>query len=113
MSWIAKNDITGTTYGKVFDSIYDCQRFIDTDLVVLQYEWKRICALEKEILNEEDYKKWYADKYGKSNQNGLALDIFSRIEYAIFHFADNYSRSQNVIRCWYVEQNRFAEGMDF
>ena len=32
MSWIAKNSITGKTYGIKFDSIYDCQAFIDTKL---------------------------------------------------------------------------------
>lgn len=109
--WIAKNDITGKTYGEPFESIYDCQKYIDTKLVILQYEWRRIAYLEEDQINEEKYEKWSKERYGKDKS--IITEIYGKIEYAIHTMAENKYRSQNVIRCWIVEQKRYAEGMDF
>lgn len=116
MSWIAKNSITGKEYGKKFDSIFDCQNFIDTDLKFLQYEWKQIKHMEESYQDEVDYLKWYKKHYGKENTN-FCTEFYARIQYAVTCVCQNKSfesvYGQNVIRCYYVEQHRFAEGMDF
>ena len=52
--WIAKNSITGKVYGKKYQSIYDCQDFINKRLSILEYEFQRAFSLEKQI--EEDIK---------------------------------------------------------
>ena len=113
MGWIAKNDITGKTYGKEFADIYECQKFIDTDLVILQYEWRRIAYLEEEEFDEREYQKFYKKNYGKNENQGLGLDILARIEFGITQLGNDNKRSQNVIRCYNTEQKRYARGFDY
>ena len=57
MSWIAKNSITGKTYGKKFNDIYSCQAFIDTKLFLLEYEYRRCFSLEEKICFDIEHEK--------------------------------------------------------
>ena len=48
--------------------------------------------------------------------NFVANEILGRISYALskINLCDyKGAYGQNVIRCWYVEQERFADGFDF
>lgn len=113
MSWIAKNDITGKTYGKTFKSIYDCQKYIDTELLKLQFLYSMIVGLEYDIKTEDDFKKWYQKEY--NNNDNIAIEFSARIQFAIKDLFNGLPRNprNNVIRCFNVQQNRFADGFDF
>ena len=126
--WIAKNSITGKTYGKKFNSIYDCQTFINTKLGVLQYEFKKVFALEREIensLKERDIFQIMSDALKEFENCDAMQDLRKGFEMSLQgkkqqEIDDEINRlalvrwsSNNVIRCWYVEQKRFADGFDF
>lgn len=138
--WIAKNSITGVTYGKAFSSIYDCQSFIDNSLGLLEYEFRRVFALEQEFIDEYELFK-------KTKNKDIISCIGLRIQTAIKAFSDSISDDglikleiekcfankktqreydikidkyvrvhwlkNNIIRCWHTEQKRFADGFDF
>lgn len=121
--WIAKNSLTGYEYTKKFVSIYDCQSYIDKELIIVEYLCQRIKVLEDYVDDDAKFDIWYKDRYGDSGN--VAISIFARIEYALKDFindlnsdskpsvlTDNYT-SNKIIRCWYVEQQRFATGFDF
>ena len=111
--WIAKNSLNGKTYGRSYSSIYDCQRFIDTDLQILEYHYRSIEKIENHLIDETKFFKWFAENYPNSHGN-VGVMITARIQYALNDFMDiSDVRSNNVIRCWYIEQKRFACGMDF
>lgn len=138
-NWIAKNSITGTTYGKAFDSIWDCQAFIDNSLKLLEYEFQRSMALEHEFLSE-------IELCNKTKEKGPIEMIGMRIQFAIQDFtkqvitektkmefekcfADKKTQREidnklmkyvktnwlknNIIRCYNVSQKRWADGFDF
>lgn len=135
MSWIAKNSVSGTVYGVPFDSVYDCQSFIDKELLILEYEFQRVYSLEKDIISHLD---------NKSKSRGLCFDIFSMLQQSlldlstckhtkilkesikacflsnedslhdkIISISKQHWCSNNVIRCYNLQQNRFADGFDF
>lgn len=136
--WIAKNSLTGKTYGEPFESIYDCQGFIDVHLKLLEYEFQRAFAMEERILEDIECIQ-------KSTGN-VATDMMLRFQIGIQNFAKMFDDDSfklevekcfskkkkqrelddklislaktewlhnNIIRCWYVEQKRFADGFDF
>lgn len=126
--WIAKNSITGKTYGEKFSSIYDCQAFIDTKLIVLQYEFKKVFALENYIedsLKERDVFQIIGDALKEFENADCMKDFRKAFEMSLQgkkqqEIDDELNRlalvrwsSNNIIRCWYVEQKRFADGFDF
>lgn len=137
--WIAKNSITGTFYGKKFNNIMDCQHFIDTELLILEYEMQRCFSLEKEIISKIEFNSKHKDE-------GLFQRIMSQIKEGIDEFAEESGliesakvvaefsfkgktqkeidtelhklacarwQRNNIIRCWHVVQKRFADGFDF
>lgn len=113
--WIAKNSITGRTYGKKYSSIYDCQQYIDSELSILQYEYMRICAIEEGLDDERDFQQWLNqhEEYNSSSVNSVVLMIQARIAYAVSKFPFLTAHRNNVIRCYNVQQKRFADGFDF
>lgn len=129
--WIAKNSITGKEYGKKFKDIYDCQKFIDTDLVVLEYEMQKTFALENEILHriENKDKSFFSILQnainGFANDSGLKDDIKTIVEFSIqgksqqeldqelHRLACSRWQRNNIIRCYETSQKRFADGFDF
>lgn len=129
MSWIAKNSITDKTYGKSFDSIYDCQNFIDKELCFLEYEMQRCFALEKDVeyrLANSHLSFWDSVfKVVEDSVNSCAESVRSYFELSLYakdqkkcdkilhDMAVVNWQKNNVIRCWYIEQERFADGFDF
>ena len=114
--WVAKNDITGQTYGKSFKSIYDCQKFIDTKLMKIQLFWGMAVGADNEYLKEEDYDKWFEEKFGKESDNLPLLKISCWFEYMVHTTLANglpKNPRNNVIRCWNTSQKRYATGFDF
>lgn len=129
--WIAKNSITGQTYGKKFDSVYDCQAFIDKELVVLEYEMRRCFSLERDVLDKIKNKgKSFFDiiKDGIEefcNNSELQDDVRlicemslkgkkqKEIDKALFDLSMTRWQKNNIIRCYNTSQNRFADGFDF
>lgn len=114
MKWVAKNDITGQTYGKIYDNVYDCQKYIDTELVKLQFLYGMIVGLEKDLKEESEFDKWYKENY-KGNLDNIAVEIMARFQYAIKDLFNGLPRNprNNVIRAYYIDQERFADGFDF
>lgn len=95
--WIAKNSITGKTYGNKFKSIYDCQSFIDiiTDALHSFESCDSMTEFREVVkMSLQGVKQSKIDNY----INNCALSKWSK---------------NNIIRCWNVEQNRFATGFDF
>lgn len=114
--WIAKNSITGKTYGKAFKSIYDCQEYIDKDLLFLQYEWKSLSKMESLYDDEECFLKWKSKNFKETGN--FVIDTFqSRMQYLIEYLSSmksfDGSHGQNVIRCYETSQKRYADGFDF
>lgn len=129
--WIAKNSITGQTYGKKFDSVYDRQSFIDKELVVLEYEMRRCFSLERDVLDKIkneckslfDILKDAFDEFSK--ESGLQQDVRlicemslkgkkqEEIDKALFDLSMSRWQKNNIIRCYNTSQNRFANGFDF
>ena len=121
--WIAKNSLTGYEYPVKFSSIYDCSDYIAKELFIIEYLSQRIFVLEKSITDEDAYNTWFKEKYG--DDFNFALHIYARIEYALKDFmkdlsidekpsviSDTYTKN-HIIRCYNVEQKRFANGFDF
>ena len=129
--WIAKNSVTGTCYGKKYKSVYDCQSFINKELCILEYEMQRCFSLEKEIIkdiNEEDKSffdiiKDAIDSFGE--ESGLKEDLSVIVEFSLqgksqqeidrrlFELSCSRWQKNNIIRCFNVEDKRFADGFDF
>lgn len=124
--WIAKNSITGTTYGDKFDSIYECQDFIDKNLIIIEYLSQRLKIIEHDFLSEEKFDRYMKSKY--PNGYSILEMINERINYAlqpiledmkksldsdILRVATDKYTSNHVIRCWNTSQKRFATGFDF
>lgn len=136
--WIAKNSLTGKTYGEPFESIYDCQSFIDGHLKLLEYEFQRAFSMEERFLEDIECIQ--------KSTGYVAADMMLRFQIGIQHFAKMFDDREfkleiekcflnkkkqreiddklislaktnwlhnNIIRCWYVEQERFADGFDF
>lgn len=144
MCWIAKNSITGITYGKKYRDIYSCQTFIDTKLHLLEYEFRRAFGLEQEVLRDikrkptengvglvfqlineslEDFKKesGLQDRFDiivdilcdEKNKNKSKKEIQKLIDERLENYANSRWQKNNIIRCWNVQQERFADGFDF
>lgn len=137
--WIAKNSVTGRTYGKPFKSIYECTSFIDNKLKLLEYEFQRAFALEEKFLEDiEVCLKSKGDIFGDMQlrfqlgfdnlfNNSFDVDLMKleiqkafadkKTSRKIDKQIDIYVRTNwcknNIIRCWNIEQNRFATGFDF
>lgn len=136
--WIAKNSLTGKTYGEPFESIYDCQSFIDGHLKLLEYEFQRAFALEDKFLRDIEYlqkrsgdvcsdialifqlgvqsfSKMFEDEDFKLEIEKCFVNKKKQreIDYQLIGLAKTNWLSNNIIRCWYVEQERFADGFDF
>lgn len=129
--WIAKNSITGKEYGKKYSSVYDCQKFIDTDLIVLEYEMQKVFALEDDILRriKNENKSFLAiiqsaiDSF--AIDTGFKDDIKTICEFTLqgksqqdldrelHNLACARWQRNNIIRCYNVSQNRYADGFDF
>lgn len=129
--WIAKNSITGKTYGKKFKSIYDCQDFINKRLSILEYEFQRVFSLEQQI--EEDIKDKHLSFFDIIQKNldefkqetGIEEDLNAIVRFTLegrkqkdldeelHRLSCTRWQKNNVIRCWNVSQNRFADGFDF
>lgn len=118
--WVAKNSKTGKNYGEKFDSIYDCQNFIDSKLRILEYLYQRIVVIERKILEDKNYEIW-----AKEKRKGLGVgeEIMLMLQFTFTEFSkdilnmkdlaqDTYT-DNNIIRCWNTEQKRFATGFDF
>lgn len=141
MSWIAKNSLTGVTYGREYDSIYDCQEFITKELYLIEYLCQRVKVLEDSIKRRLEIDK-YCEEHNCSYLFGvvhvmqemfkpfaeqLVNDFFfvktkdtkeikkrlKNVSNPIQELADKEFCSNNIIRCWAVEQERFACGFDF
>lgn len=129
--WIAKNSITGTTYGSKFDSIYDCQDFINTKLCVLEYEMQKCFALEFKIQKELNSKaksfidliqesfQYFIKESGIEEKTSIIADaLFKKqtqkeIDKRLQDYANSIWQKNNIIRCYNVSQKRFADGFDF
>ena len=125
--WIAKNSKTNETYGKKYESIYDCQNFIDKELYMLEYLYRRCECITKSIKNRKKFDEYMNKKYPNGYDvittmvesltwclQPLQKDIKNLLlGKEIKKIAENEYHSNNIIRCYYVEQHRFAEGMDF
>ena len=133
--WIAKNSRNGMTYGKKFNSIYDCQNYIDKELFFLEYLYQRIEVIEGSIKNTNKFNEYLDKKYPNGCPFALRLSeimIFSmrplKREFqkaikAAFNdkeyqpktkiVAKKEYNSNNIIRCYYIEQKRYATGFDF
>lgn len=126
MSWVAKNSKTGEVYGKVYDSIYECSSYIEKKLYILEYLYQRIDVIESHIKNKEEFDRYLKEKYPDGCSfitemvetltyaiNDVSKDIHDTLTSPIKEIArDNYIKN-NIIRCYYVEQERFATGFDF
>lgn len=114
--WIAKNSITGKTYGKAFKSIYDCQDYIDKELLFLQYEWKSLINMESQFDDDQAFLKWKS-KHFKETGNFVWDTFQSRIQYLVENMfavkSFDGAHGQNVIRCYETSQRRYADGFDF
>lgn len=114
--WIAKNEITGKTYGKAFESIYDCQKYIDEELVFLQYEWKSLMKMEEYYNDEQDFQNWKSKNYKETG-----IFVIDTFQPRMQHFIENLFKVKdydgphrtNIIRAYNIKQNRWAEGLDF
>lgn len=138
MSWVAKNSITGTIYGKkMYRSAMECQVFIDKELIVLEYEMQRTFALEQYVLDRLSLKdsgksiiECLVETFQKglnevAEQTGLRDGIKSCIEFTmqgksqreldeeLHRIACVHWQRNNIIRCYETEQERFADGFDF
>lgn len=136
--WVAKNSLTGTIYGKPFDCIYDCQQFIDGHLKLLEYEFQRCFSLENALLDDierinkstgsvlgdiclcfqfgiQNFSKRFEDESFKLEVEKCFVNKKQQRELddKLISLAKTRWLSNNVIRCWYVEQERFATGFDF
>lgn len=135
MTWVAKNSITGKEYGKTYDSIYDCQAFIDRELQILEYELQKTFSLEKEIIKNlkikekklgiqgiimesinqalEDLKESKEMKQLEDSIKICMLEKEEKIHEEIRNLTKIYWSKNNIIRCYEKNQKRYAEGMDF
>ena len=135
MTWVAKNSITGKEYGKTYDSIYDCQAFIDRELQILEYELQKTFSLEKEIIENlkikekklgiqgiimesinqalEDLKESKEMKQLEDSIKICMLEKEEKIHEEIRNLTKIYWSKNNIIRCYEKNQKRYAEGMDF
>lgn len=127
--WIAKNSVTGKEYGKKFDSVYDCQKFIDEKLIVLEYEMQKCFALEKETLERLENKSFMQIIQDALNsfakESGLQDEMKTIIEFSLQGKSQKALdeelhrlvcarwQKNNVIRCYEVNQKRWADGFDF
>lgn len=129
--WIAKNSITGKEYGKKYKDVYDCQKFIDTDLIVLEYEMEKVFALENDVLRRinNEGKSFFSiiqsaiDSF--ANDSGIKDDVHAIVEFSLqgksqkeldqelHRLACARWQKNNVIRCYNVSQKRWADGFDF
>lgn len=135
--WIAKNSVTGKEYGKKFDSIYDCQAFIDKHLKLLEYEMQRAFSMEETILRDIEISQkaknlseelclrfqlcfsCFEDSYQNEQMRLIVQDCFKKhsnqreLDRKLTDLAKTNWQKNNIIRCYYVEQKRFADGFDF
>lgn len=129
--WIAKNSITGTCYGKKYNSVYDCQAFIDKELCVLEYEMQRCFSLEEDVIlhlkNENksffdiinDALKSFGEDSGLKEDLSVIVDFSlqgksqKEIDIKLHELACSRWQKNNIIRCYNLSQNRFADGFDF
>lgn len=127
--WIAKNSITGKFYGEKYESIYDCQSFIDKKLFLLEYEMQRCFSLEKDVvanLKKRSIFEIMQDAFRDfENDSGIKDDIHAicemtlsgrsqkEIDIEIHRLAMCRWQKNNIIRCYNTEQQRFADGFDF
>ena len=114
MGWIAKNDITGKEYGRKYQSIYDCQKYIDTELIKLQFLYSLIVGLENDIEKESKFDKWFKENY-KDNTDNIEVEIMARFQYAFKGILEGLPPNprNNVIRAYNTTQKRFADGFDY
>ena len=139
--WVAKNSLTGHVYGKEYNSIYDCQKFIDKELSIIEYLSQRVKVLEDHMdstLQVENYMKTHNCSYMMAVV-GCFEEVFKPfIDDLVFSISLNekeykvYKKklkqedkvsikslayaeycSNHIIRCYYVEQDRWADGFDF
>lgn len=104
--WIAKNKDTGQTYGHKFNSIYDCQDFIDKELKDEQKEaFENFINSKSKKYTIDDLPKKYK-KYSLDYQQHIVniLNILERFR---------FSMCCNRILCWNTTQKRFCDGFDF
>lgn len=125
--WIAKNSKTNETYGKKYKSIYDCQKFIDTELYILEYLYRRCECITKSIKNQKKFDDYMKKKY--PNGYDIITQMVESLTWCIKPLQKNFKKilqgkeikkiaqieyhSNNIIRCYNVEQHRYADGFDF
>lgn len=99
--WIAKSKYDGTTYGKPYKSIYQCQKYIDKYLKEESDKHRKLRALK---LFEKAYNRKPTKFTNKLTIKYIADDLeLKSIELSLC----------NGILCYNVEQERFCEGFDF
>lgn len=125
--WIAKNSKTNETYGKKYNSIYDCQSYIDRELYILEYLYRRCEVITKSIKNQDDFKKYMNKKYPNGYSViqqmceclNFAMEPFQKqikkilLGKEIKKIAEDEYRSNNIIRCYNLGQHRYADSFDF
>lgn len=102
MGWIAKAkyDPEGKTYGKVYNSLRECQNYIDSEL-----------NEEMEIQKENMYRYCYEN--GKHKGLPDKYDELSEEQKIWINLVISLNVWNNPILCWNVEEKRFADGFDW
>lgn len=124
--WVAKNSYTGKVYSPKFNSIYDCQMYIYQNLQELEWEYRKIILLEKYAENEkETFNKSFIEKLAYPIKKFIkeCTDEFHHAQLNLKEVEKNSKKMQekskmiytsnNIIRCYEINQQRFANGFDF
>lgn len=127
--WCAKNSITGKVYGGNFESVYDCQAFIDEKLFLLEYEFSRCFSLEKNLCDNlenrslvyiiNDCLREFTVSSDIEKTMSVIVDFTMKgkkqieLDAELHRLACSRFQCNNIIRCYNVEQCRFADGFDF
>lgn len=99
--WIAKSKYNGTTYGKPYNSIYNCQAYIDKELKEESNKHRKLRAL-----------KIFKEKYKREPLKNMDSNFTKYMEDKFKLFAIEINLSNGIL-CWNIEQQRFCDGMDF
>lgn len=100
--WVAKGKYNNKIYFKEFESIYECQDFIDNNLIN-----------EMEEARVDMYRYLYEHGNHKGSSWPKHYDDLDKTSKLYVDLIIRLNTLNNPILCWNVEQSRFCDGFDF
>lgn len=103
MGWIAKAkyDPEGKTYGKVYNSLIECQKYIDNELKE---------EMEKQ---KDNMYRWCYEHGNRDKKLPEKYDDLNDMQKTMVKLIVTLNVWNNPILCWNIEKKRFVDGFDW